>query len=87
MQLLKLFLDAMEVGEYEELMLYINEMMDTTLHYKNTAGAVLQSIIQDLPNNAQAAADIVKSFDPGKYQAVIDFANAANGGRNIETNQ
>jgi hypothetical protein len=66
---------------------YIEDIMEDTLTYKNTAGAVLQSIIQDLPRNAQAAADIVKSFDPKQYQAVIDFATAANGGRNIETNQ
>ena len=72
---------------FEVLMDYIEDTMEDIMTYKNTAGAVLQSVIQDLPNNAQAAADIVKSFDPKQYQAVIDFATAANGGRNIETNQ
>ena len=48
---------------------------------------MLQSVIQDLPKNAQMAADIVNNFDKSKYQAVVDFATAANGGRNIETNQ
>lgn len=81
------FLEVLSESEYEDLIDYIDDIMEDTLTYKNTAGAVLQSVIQDLPNNAQAAADIVKSFDPSKYQAVIDFANAANGGRNIETNQ
>lgn len=81
------FFDVFSEEEYEELMDYIEEVTDMKLTYKNTAGAVLQSVIQDLPRNAQAAADIVKSFDPTQYQAVIDFANAANGGRNIETNQ
>ena len=33
------------------------------LTYRNTAGAVLQSVINDLPRNAQAAAEIVESFD------------------------
>jgi hypothetical protein len=83
---MKQFLDTIEVEEYEELMLYVDEIMETTLHYKNTAGAVLQSVIQDLPKNAQAAADIVNSFAPENYQAVVDFATAANGGRNINTN-
>jgi hypothetical protein len=68
---MKQFLDTIEVEEYEELMLYVDEIMETTLHYKNTAGAVLQSVIQDLPKNAQAAADIVNSFAPEKYQAVV----------------
>ena len=81
------FYEVFDEDEYSDLMSYIEELMDTTLVYRNTAGAVLQSIIQDLPKNAQLAADIVNSFDKNKYQAVIDFATAANGGRNIETNQ
>ena len=81
------FFEVLPESEYEDLMEYIEDIMEDTLTYKNTAGAVLQSVIQDLPRNAQAAADIVKSFDPNQYQAVIDFASAANGGRNIETNQ
>ena len=81
------FLNTMEVEEYEELISYMDEIMENTLRYKNTAGAVIQSIIQDLPANAQAAADIVNSFAPEKYQAVVDFATAANGGRNIYTNE
>ena len=81
------FFEVLDEVEYAELMSYIEELQNMTLHYRNTAGAVLQSIIQDLPKNAQAAADIVKNFDPKQYQAVIDFATAANGGRNIETNR
>ena len=81
------FFEVLNEIEYDELMSYIEELQNMTLHYRNTAGAVLQSIIQDLPTNAQAAADIVKNFDPKQYQAVIDFATAANGGRNIETNR
>jgi glycine/D-amino acid oxidase-like deaminating enzyme len=79
--------EVMDENEYRELMEYIEELKETILHYRNTAGAVLQSIIQDLPKNAQAAADIVQNFNPKQYQAVIDFATAANGGRNIETNR
>jgi hypothetical protein len=81
------FFETMDENEYKELMDYIEELKEAILYYKNSAGAVLQSIIQDLPENAQAAADIVKNFDPKQYQAVIDFTTAANGGRNINTNQ
>ncbi|MBQ7765132.1 hypothetical protein IJ384_07200 [bacterium] len=80
------FFSAINEEEYQELLGYIEELVKDNLIYKNTAGAVIQSIIQDLPKNAQAAADIVNSFDKNKYQAVIDFVTAANGGRNIETN-
>ena len=81
------FLDTMDEDEYSELFAYVEEIMSLTLAYKNTAGAVLQTVIQDLPKNAQMAADIVESFNPDKYQSVIDFATAANGGRNINTNE
>ena len=81
------FYEVFDENEYEELMNHIEELMEMTLEYKNTAGAILQTVIQDLPKNAQAAAEIVNSFNPSQYQAVIDFATAANGGRNINTNQ
>jgi hypothetical protein len=60
-------------------------MKEEKLKYKNTAAAVLSGIVQDLPKNAAAAKEIMDSFDPNKYQQVIDFATAANGGRNINT--
>ena len=85
--LIDLVLDHMNETEYADLYTYIMKYQEDVLDYRNTAGAVLQSVIQDLPKNAQMAADIVNNFDKSKYQAVVDFATAANGGRNIETNQ
>ncbi len=78
---------AMEEGEYEGLKESLLIMKEDNLTYKNTAAAVLTRIIQDLPKNAAAAKEIVDSFNPEQYQAVVDFATAANGGRNINTNQ
>lgn len=78
-------LAAME-EEYLNLKEYLCEMKRLNLQYKNTAAAVLNRIIQDLPKNAAAAKEIVDSFDKDQYQQVIDFATAANGGRNINTN-
>ena len=73
-------------SDYNELKDYLIEMMSDTLNYKNTAAAVLRGIIQDLPRNAAAAKEIMDSFDKEKYKEVVDFATAANGGRNIITN-
>jgi hypothetical protein len=81
------FLSVMNEDEYNELYNYIEETMEMNLEYKNTAGGVLQSFIQDLPRNAAAAMEIVENFDKQKFQAVIDFAAAANGQRNIENNE
>ena len=82
-----LLLQYIPADEYNELQYYIEKYVKDNLKYKNTAGAVLQSVINDLPANAQAAMDIVNSFDKEKYQAVVDFANAANGGRHFMTNE
>lgn len=77
------FVEAVDDDEYK----YLFDMMEDTLNiymtYRNTAAAVLQSVIQDLPKNAQYAADIVNSFDKDKFKEVVDFAEAANGGRPI----
>lgn len=78
---------AVPENEYKALRDYMDDMRYDVLNYKNTAGAVIQSIIQDLPKNAAAAKEIVDSFDKEKFQSVIDFATAANGGRNINTNE
>ena len=77
-------LQNIDEEEYEELYEYILTYQEDMLKYKNTAGGVLQSLIQDLPRNAQMAAEIVDNFDKNKFQAVVDFATAANGGRKIE---
>lgn len=77
------FIDTISSDEYDYLFQMMNDTIDNYMNYRNTAGAVLQSIIQDLPRNAQAAADIVNNFDKSKYQEVIEFAQAANGGRNL----
>lgn len=74
----------MEESEYSMLLDYMEKIREDRLKYKQTAAAVLQSIIGDLPANAEAAAQIVDNFNPEQYQNVVDFARAANGGRDIK---
>ena len=71
--------------EYIDLRDKLIRTQRDNMKYKNTAAAVLTRIVQDLPKNAAAAKEIVDSFDSSKYQEVVDFATAANGGRNINT--
>ena len=73
----------MEESEYHMLLDYMGRIREDRLKYKQTAAAVIQSIISDLPASAEAAAQIVDNFNPEQYQNVIDFARAANGGRDI----
>ena len=74
---------AMDENEYNGLLNMINEKIENELRYNTTAAAVISKIIDDLPRNAEAAQKIVNGFDREKYQAVVDFAKAANGGREI----
>lgn len=74
---------GMDEGEYDCLLDYLKSMQEANEMYRNSAAAILQSFIQDMPRNAAAAAEIVDNFDKEKYKNVIDFAKSANGGRPI----
>lgn len=84
--LLYSILDAFPVNVYK----YIREVIEATVNkleeYENRATSLISKFITDLPTNAEAAAKIVDEFDPEKFQQVIDFATAANGGRPIGSN-
>lgn len=67
----------MDKDEYANLLTYLETIRDETLTYKNTAGAVLQSVIQDLPRNAAAAAEIVNNWSPEQFEQVQRLAQTA----------
>lgn len=83
----ELFYKALDDKEYEELFDQIAELKATMEKNKNSVAGIIANIIEDLPANAEAAAKIVENFDPSQFQAVVDFARYANGGRDINTNQ
>ena len=74
---------AMPESEYTDLLNKVIERIDIDLKYNTTAASVISKLINDLPRNAEAAQNIVDNFDPEKYKAVLDFAKAANGDRDI----
>ena len=73
----------MNEDEYNYLRNTLMIQKGNRMRYRTTAAAAIQSFIQDLPRNAAAAQEIVNSFSPEKYQEVLNFAQAANGGRSI----
>ena len=81
------FIDEMlkyfDESEYATLITYLEELQDIKLHYQTTAASVVNNLINNLPQNAQAAAEIMNTFDPNKFAEVVNFAQAANGGRPI----
>ena len=60
------------------------EVKKEVVSYKQSVVSLVQGLINDLPKQAEAMKDIVDNFNPEKYQEVINFAKAANGGREIE---
>lgn len=73
----------MNADEYNDLWDKINDYMEAELKYTTTAAAIIKTLITDLPAQAQAAMDIVNSFDKEKFNEVTNFAKALNGGREI----
>lgn len=76
-------LELIPESEYQTLYTYIEEFQKKTLKYRYSAAATLQTFVQDLPKNAEAAKNIVDNFDKEQYKEVIEFARNANGGRKI----
>lgn len=54
----------------------ISEIKDSLVAYENSFAGIANNFITNLPENAQAAADIVDNFDPDKYSEVVNFAKA-----------
>lgn len=75
---------AMDPDEYGMLYSTMMETLETRMKYKSTVASVINSFIEQLPVNAENAADIIKNFNPEMFQQVIQFARAANGDRPIE---
>lgn len=82
--LLDKVLEAIPDTEFDTLYSYLNEQEKTILTYKNTVGGAITEIIDNLPVQAEQMQKIVDNFDPQKFQNVLDFAKAANGGREIK---
>lgn len=81
--LLDLILEQIPEYEYTTLFEYLDELVATKTEFNKSIVSLVQSLIKDLPAQAQAAMDIVNNFDKEKFQEVINFAKAANGGRDI----
>ena len=81
--LLDAFLENFDENEYNELFTILEDTKNEILNYKHSTSALIQSLINDLPVQAEAVQKIIDNFDKEKYQNVIEFAKAANGGREI----
>lgn len=68
----------MDKDEYANLLTYLETIRDEKLTYHNTAGAVIQKIVQDLPRNMATAVDIINNLQPEQFEQVQRLAQTAN---------
>lgn len=77
-------LETISEKEYNDLYNYIIEIIDNKNKYNTSAAGIIKDFLESLPVNMQQVSNIIDNFDPKQYQAVLDFAAAANGGRSIK---
>ena len=82
--LIDAFIGQMNEFDYSELFNMLDDTKRELTEYKHSVSGIIQNIITDLPKQAEAMQDIIDNFDKEKYQNVLNFAKAANGGREIE---
>lgn len=77
-------IDAIKAEIPEEELNYLKScvlrMSDTIIKYRNTFGAVLGSIVEQLPENMEKAKEFVQEFDSEKYAGLLDLAKQIKGG-------
>ncbi len=81
--LLDMIISNIPEDEYTTLFRYIQDTIQAKTQHSQSFSGVISKLINDLPAQAEAAMSIVENFDKTKFQEVIDFAQAANGGRAI----
>ena len=82
--LLDQIIEAIPSEEYDYICEQIDNLEEDLLNLDNTLASLVRNIIENLPLQAEEMQKIVDNFDQEKFQNVLNFAKAANGGREIE---
>lgn len=82
--LLDQIIEAIPSEEYDYICEQIDNLEEDLLNFDNTLASLVRNIIENLPLQAEEMQKIVDNFDQEKFQNVLNFAKAANGGREIE---
>ena len=77
------FLNNLDEHVYTEMQENIENIAKMKMENNKSIGVAITKFIKDIPANIETMKEIVADFDPKDYQAVLDFAKAANGGRPI----
>lgn len=82
--LIDMVVAAIPEHEYNELLNMTNEKIENELKYSTTAAGMVSNLLKELPIEAEKMTEIMNNFDLTKYQNILDFVKASNGGRPIK---
>ena len=71
-------------NEYDYLCKKLHAVAKAKTKYNSSLTAILNGFIDRLPVNAEQAMEIINKFNPEDFQHVLQFAQAANGGRPLK---
>ena len=77
-------IDAIEDDEYNDLYTMLVETEDKKTQYNQSLVGIFDLLSEVVNQNSEKLKEITNSFQPEKFQNVLDFAQAANGNRPIE---
>ena len=81
--LLAKIIKAIPKKEYDELFKMMEDMLAARQKLESSIVNKIITFLKSAPEEMQKLNEIVKDFDKEKYQEVMRFAKAANGGREI----
>ena len=77
-------IDAVKAEIDPEELSYLKDcvvrMSDTIIKYRNTFGAVIGGFIDQLPQNMEAAKEVIGEFDSEKYKGLFELASKIKAG-------
>lgn len=76
-------IDAIEDEEYNNLYTMLIETEDKYYQYRKSISGILNEFSNQVNENADFLKEITESFDPNQFKNVLEFAQAANGGKPI----
>ena len=69
--------------EYTTLKEYIEILKDDYIEYEESLNGTIQNFMSSVSEKSKQMSEIMKDFDINQFTEVLNFAKAANGGRDI----
>ncbi len=81
--LIDLVITNIDEIEYNALQEYIELLREDYVEYDESLNGTIQNFMSSISEKSQQMTEIMKDFDVNQFKEVLNFAKAANGGRDI----